>query len=191
MFLVKAAAVAAALFTLSATARSATVDAFNMSLFSFDIRSSGDLVVEQTAFSCSFDPICQDAAGTLAPGATLRISFGLTPGGDELGTRDFVNLRTVAINNASGNVATSPAVHLPAAADTVFAAFGFVDDVYTVNEFSIRTQAGGFSGTPVAASQAVPLVVMPLSASGILLLIGLGAFGVLGRRARRKSRQPT
>lgn len=183
MTLAKRAFCAASLLALPLAAEAVTVNPYEMAFFSFDTSGLGALEISGSAFSCIFGGRCFEDDGMLAPDATLRIKYGTTQGDADLGTRTFTNTFPTPINNAAGNVASSPSIYVPAEADTVYATFEHVDDNYAVTDFRIFTNAGHLTGSAVAGPVTTQL---PLSASGWMLLLGLGVFGFLGGTAWRR-----
>ncbi|MDJ0992298.1 MAG: hypothetical protein QNI90_01875 [Dinoroseobacter sp.] len=174
---------AAALMTTPLTTEAATVNPFEMAFFSFDTSGLNALQLTGSAFACIFSSQCFEADGTLAPGSQLRVDYGTTQGGTELGSRFFTNSFSTPINNAAGNVATSPTVFVPAETETLYATFGFVDDAYMVEEFTVFTTGGALGGSALPSEQTTSV---PLSATGWMLLLGVSTLGVLGHRTQRK-----
>lgn len=176
---------AATLLALPLAAEAATITPFEMAFFSFDTSGLGAFDITGSAFSCIYNTVCFEQDGLIAPNARVQVSFGTTLGGAELGTREYTNSFPTPINNAAGNVFNSPNIKVPDQTETLFASFSYVDDVYSITDFRVFADGVSLTGASVSGPE---LAVMPLSASGWMLLLGLGAFGVLGRAAVRKGR---
>lgn len=183
MFRAKGVICAAALMATPLATDAATITPFEMAFFSFDTSGVGALQITGSAFACIFGDQCFTEDGLLAPGAQLRVAYGARQGGAEFGSRLFTNKFPTPINNAAGNVAADPAVFIPAEAETIYASFSYVDDIYTVEEFQIFTESGALTGEIVPPD---PVATMPLAASGWMLFLGLCAMGLFGQQARRR-----
>lgn len=160
--------------SLLSPARAATVDADTAVSFAFDLSAHGDIVFSGFGYGCNG---C-DGQARLLPDARMRLDFGTTVGGNDLGSRSFANPFDFAINNVGSGL--TPDVSVSGALDILYVTFGYVDDVFDITSTHLNSQGSGMLVGSYAGD--IQISAVPLPAGMVLMAGALGSLALLRRR---------
>lgn len=169
------------LFGLSATwGHAATVGIGDSVDFRIDLSAFGALTLERFGASCNVIPACDVGNGALLSlGESLGFAVGSVRGADDLFSGGF----TASASNVdafSRSLGTD--LTIDASVTELFLRITALDAPITVTAANLSTFEGGFA---VFRAEELPPIV-PLPASGLVLLGGLGALVAIRRRKAEK-----
>ena len=107
----------------------------------------------------------------------MRLDFGTSAGGDEIGTSLFVSTFSFAVNNVTSTLI--PAQVILASLGTLFVTMVYVDDNYSASSLALELASGRRVGGVLQVSD------VPLPAALPLFLMGLAGLGFSKKRNRR------